>query len=457
MLVTPQHFQINDVFQHYQLYPSHKYIIPYFEGIRQLKLELVNPDTVTLNVERGEFLFKDMTHVVISENALINSRSFKDAWKLTSKPIKIYIGLKRWKENSENVTIIPDKSDLSAIRTRFITTTESKTFNDLHEGSGATANNIRFMYYALRLFAESEIVKHGDYEFIPIAQLVKKGKSILISRNFIPPTINIKVPDKLFEIIKDIQKQIFTRIRELEPYKRNRSSFSGRPESMRYILALGVLNKYFLMIEHLLYTSEVHPWTIFGLFMQMIGELSTYSDQINLTGENPTEIHYDHNNIKSCFSKASGIISKLLYGITAGAKFEAQLEFDGNYFSCDLPQGIFEGKNRFYLAITSLEKQEIIVHKILEKAILGTSKSVALDYVSFSQGIGLQLIENPSQELPPDIPFQSHSIYFIIDHNDERWGDIKQNYQISLLVKNIEIKNTSIQLLVSEGENYAPD
>jgi len=459
LLVTPQHFQINDIYHQSLLYPSHKYIVPFFEGVRQLELELTNPETITLNVQKGEFIFDDLTHVIISENALINSRSFKDEWKLISAPLKIYIGLKKWKDNSENVTIIPDKEDLSNVKTRFITTTESETYNDLHDGSGAKANNIRIMYFALKLFSESEIVSKGDYAIIPIAQLEKKGKSVIISDHFIPPTISIHVPDTLFAIIQDIQKQIYTRIRELEPYKRNRSSFSGRPESMRYILALSSLNRYVLMIDHLLNTSEVHPWTIFGVLKQMIGELSTYSDHLNLTGKEPIEINYDHDNLRKCFFDVSSMVSEILYGISAEAKFEAEFKFDGDYFSCDLPKGIFEGKHQFYLAISSQEKREKIIDNLLNNAILGTRESVAIDYKNFSSGIDLQLIENPSQELPPDVPFQSNALYFLIDHNDERWEQVKNSNQISLFLdeEDIDLMNLSIQLLVSEGVNYAID
>ncbi len=53
---------------------------------------------------------------------------------------------------------------------------------------------------------------------------------------------------------------------------------------MVYLLALRSLNRYIPQLFHLS-ESTGHPWTVYGLLRQLIGELSSFSEQFTVSGD----------------------------------------------------------------------------------------------------------------------------------------------------------------------------
>ena len=62
--------------------------------------------------------------------------------------------------------------------------------------------------------------------------------------------------------------------------------------------------------------SSCHPWTVYGLLRQLIGELSSFSEQFAVSGDavdGSGELpKYYHLNLRHCFSRAQSVITALL-------------------------------------------------------------------------------------------------------------------------------------------------
>ena len=133
----------------------------------------------------------------------------------------------------------------------------------------------------LRVFWETEQAKIGDYDLLPVAQLERFGEEITLSAKFAPPSLSIFSTDLLLKIAKEIRDQIAARGRQLEEYKTQRgihtAEFGSR--DMVYLLALRSFNRYIPLLWHLTETRQVHPWTVYGLLRQLIGELSSFLEQ----------------------------------------------------------------------------------------------------------------------------------------------------------------------------------
>jgi type VI secretion system protein ImpJ len=87
----------------------------------------------------------------------------------------------------------------------------------------------------------------------------------------------------------------------------------------------------------------------------LIGEMTTFSERISVTGtlDDGTVLvpAYRHQELWHCFSSAQSLVTQLLDEITAGPEYMMPLLFDGTYYATDLPPAIFEGRNRFFLAL----------------------------------------------------------------------------------------------------------
>ncbi len=339
------------------LIPFQKYMAPYFWGLWNMEIDAGALQTGSFNLLKGEFVFPDGTHASLQGNALINARSFLEQWDKDGKPLNIYLGLKNWTDDGANVTVLPSLANVSTVSTRFATANNPEEARDLH--AGGAEGWIRKLHFVLRIFWESERNERGDYQFIQIAQLQKFGQEIRLSEDFIPPSLSCNSSHSLAKLVTEIRDQVASRAYQLEEHKSRRgvqtAEFGSR--DMVYFLALRSINRYVPLLFHCTKSEFTHPWHIYGVLRQLIGELTTFSEEISVLGavkngdKERTIPDYDHNAIWDCFSAAQDMISHLLDQITAGPEYIIRLVSDGTYFASELKPSIFEGRNRFYLAV----------------------------------------------------------------------------------------------------------
>ena len=74
------------------------------------------------------------------------------------------MGLKKWNDAGENVTVLSNLDNLSDVTTRFVTSTDPEEIQDLHQ-DGPSAQ-VKRLYYVLKIFWETEKHLLGDYEII---------------------------------------------------------------------------------------------------------------------------------------------------------------------------------------------------------------------------------------------------------------------------------------------------
>ncbi len=86
LFLQPQHFQLEDVHFQSLMTPFHRFLQPHLWGTGDLEIQKAALGNRSFDLLRGEFLFPDMTYVVFPGNALIEARSFDDAWVEGGKP-----------------------------------------------------------------------------------------------------------------------------------------------------------------------------------------------------------------------------------------------------------------------------------------------------------------------------------------------------------------------------------
>ena len=432
LFLQPQHFQLLDLSFQSLLTPFHHFIEPHFWGVGEIEIQKAALGRRSFNVLKGNFLFPDGSYTVLPGNALLEARPFDEAWVEGGKPFPVYIGIKKWDGARENVTILNKLENLSEVTTRFVTTADPEEVKDLH--SGGPKGQVKRLFYVLKVFWETEWDQLGDYVLIPLAQLERAGEEIRLSEHYVPPCLTISSSEPLFKLIKEIRDQIAARSHQLEEYKSQRgiqtAEFGSR--DMVYLLALRSLNRYVPVFSHFTEAQQVHPWTIYGMIRQMIGELSSFSERVNVIGEleDGTRIlpNYDHQNLWECFSAAQALVTQLLDEITAGPEYVIRLIYDGTYYAADLKPTIFEGRNRFYLVLKT-EEDPKSVHKSLETiAKLSSREHSPILIARALPGIGLEHLPVPPQELPR----RAHSIYFAIDHHSDQWSLVMKGHNIAL-------------------------
>ncbi len=432
LFLQPQHFQLGDAHFRSLLAPFHEFLRPHLWGAGEFEIQKAGLGNRSFNLLRGEFLFPDMTHVVFPGNAIIEARSFDDAWVEGGKPFTVFVGLRKWHDAGENVTVAPRLENLSEATTRFVTTADPEDVQDLHQG-GPPAQ-VKRLYYVLKVFWETERDQLGDYVLIPLAQLERSGEEITLSEHFVPPCLTISGSESLVKLVKEIRDQLSARAHQLEQYKQERgihtAEFGAR--DMVYLLALRSLNRYVPLLFHLTESQPVHPWTVYGILRQLIGELSSFSQRVNVMGEleDGTRLlpSYDHQGLWEGFSGAQAVFTQLLDEITAGPEYVIQLVYDGTYYAAELSPAIFEGRNRFYLVLETEGDPQSVIQSLETLAKFSSRESLPILIARALAGIKLEHLPVSPQELPR----RANSVYFRIDHHSDQWVQVERGHNMAL-------------------------
>jgi type VI secretion system protein ImpJ len=405
------------------LQPFRKYGQPYFWGVGRCSIQESLLGTRQFEVVSGEFLFPDGTYVVLPGNSLIKSRSFQDAWVEADKPFNVYLGLRQWNSNADNVTIAPSPDEMAAVNTRFATTAESENVNDLH--SNGPPAKVSYLTHIVRIFWENEKEKMDNYSFIPIARLIRKGDEIALAEDFAPPSLTVGSADSLVKITKDIRDQVASRCKQLEEYK--------NPKEIKTMtLALFALNRQVPLLTHLCEANHIHPWWAYSILRQIVGELSTFSAQMNANGEGQDGaqnlLPFDQEKLGECFRSIHTLISTLLNDILAGPEYSTQLKHDGSFFTGPMPHEFFGRHHRYWLLAQTSASAEEVVRGVSRVGKLASAENLVALVARAIPGIPLI----PYDGVPAGLPQRANTQYFQIDASNRFWPDIIKAESISL-------------------------
>ncbi len=433
LFLQPQHFQFEDRFFGTLLSPYFKFSKPYLWGVAEIELPKTLSGNTFEKLHSGEFLFPDMSHIVFPGNAVMSGRSFDESVLEEGKPVEVYLGLKKWDNKGGNVTVLSNFENLSNVSTRFVASTEMESVNDMHQEEGPPAN-LKRLYYVLKLFWEYETERLGDYALIPISKLEKVGDDVVISDRFVPPCLSVHSSPVLKRIIKEVKDQISARGYQLESYKKERGIHSAEfgSRDMVYLLALRSLNRYIPALVHSTETTQTHPWSVYGLLRQLIGELSSFSESISVTGEAEDGSrllpNYDHSNLWTIFSSAQALVTRLLDDITAGPDYILPLLFDGTFYVADLQPQMFEGGNRFYLVLRTDLSPEKVIKSLENIAKVSSREDLPIRIARALPGVRVDHLSVPPQELPR----RADSLYFELNHHSDQWAHVEKGRNIGL-------------------------
>ncbi len=432
LFLQPQHFQLLDLSFQSLMAPFHHFIEPHFWGIGEIEVQKAALGLRSFNLLKGTFLFPDGTFAVFPGNAFVEARAFNEAWVEGGKPFTVLMGLKKWNNDGGNVSVVEKLQNLSDVTTRFVTTPDPEEVKDLH--SGGPQGRVKRLYFALKIFWEPEREQLGDYVLIPIAQLERVGEEIRLSEHFVPPSLTISSSEPLFNLIKEIRDELAARSHQLEEYKSQRGIQTAEfgAQDMVYLLALRSLNRYVPAFLHFTEVQPIHPWAVYGVLRQLIGELSTFWDEVNVMGEMKDGSlilpNYDHRNIWECFLVAQKLTTFLLDKITAGPEYVIRLIFDGTYYAATLKPAVLEGRNRFYLVLKTEEDPKLILKSVETMAKLSSREHLPILIARALPGVGLEHLPLPPQELPR----RAHSVYFALNHHSDQWNLVQTGNNIAL-------------------------
>lgn len=432
LFLQPQHFQLSDQYQDARLAPYQTYMQPHFWGVCKIEMLASSLAHRTCEIESGEFLFPDGSFVSIPGNAVINARSFEDDWVDPEKPFTIYLAMHKVSQFEDNVTVLPSLENSADVTTRYITTSAPESARDVFvEGADA---QVKFLRYALKIVFDNEKDEMNDYDLVAIAQVVRDGDSIIYNRHYLPPCLNIASIPEMMRIVKEVRDEITGRATQLSAYKSpTHAKKEFDPNMLRYKMALQSLSRFVPRLFHITEAGTVHPWFVYGVLRELVSEISTYTDRVNLLGESADGLRlvpgYDHNDLGNCFNSASNMVSQLLNEITIGPQFLVEMSFDGIAFDADVPPEFFTEYVDFFLIVNTVDNFDESQKSLLTAAKLASRDVVETLVERSLPGVGM--IYLPAA--PPGLPRRPNSHYLRVDVHDDQWASVVRQENVALI------------------------
>jgi type VI secretion system protein ImpJ len=432
LFLQPQHFQLLELQNQYSKKPLYELATPYYFGVGHIQFSTESLNARSFQVRAINLIFQDHTFIEYPGNAVICPRSFDKVWINSDQPLDVYLGLKKMSAVAPNVTVVQSLDDAAFADTRMVSQADTQEFPDLY--STGTQANIPTVHYAVRIFFGSELNSLDNYDLIHIARLSRDSDTIKIDPLYIPPCYSLAGSSMLSDIVKDIRDDMAGRLRQLEDYKvpREVNQQAILPEYFVLLQVVQALNRLVPAIFHLTETNQAHPWDIYGQLRVIVGEISTFSENIDVFGKRKGSTEglpaYDHLNLALCFSTARFLIDQLLNQITVGPEFLAIMEERGDYLAASLPLKFFTNRNRFYLVLQTSSSKNYPAESLRRVARLGALSEMPNLIEHALPGIDLIDIATAPQGLPK----RPNSRYFRIEQMSDGWENVEREGELAL-------------------------
>lgn len=441
LFLKPHHFQYIQAYQEQDSLTIKENLEPYFWGVSKLnidKKELLNKNFVLQDLE---LIFMDGTIVKVPQNAVVAERSFDDI----EEDLHVYVGLKTFSQTNINVTELGSYENLENVDTRFISKKDASSVKNLYHDDESA--DIQFMDYSLKIFFDDEIQNLSSYQVIEIARVKISGDQISVANDFTPPVLNITADSNFYGIIKQIQKDLTSHASQLEEYKLTSDNQTQEPHYLKYVMALQVLASNLPKLNHMIKTPNIHPWYYYGLFLELIGVLSTFSSRVNILGKldngNYLIQEYNHQNLYECFNDIKLLVRELLDGIIIGPDYILPFLKDEMTFSLDCPVMIFNAKYRYFLVLKTPSEAKKLQDDFENFAKIATATQLDTIVQRSLLGLPFEKYNMPIQGLPQ----RENSAYFELFTDDSHWVAVQQAQNISIEFDDA-LDDVSIELIV---------
>ena len=267
-----------------------------------------------------------------------------------------------------------------------------------------------------------------DYALIPftIVKEVNANKQVILDQDFIVPALSIAAAPKLLTVIQELQGLLSHRS-EMLSHRLTDAQQSATAEIADFML-LQLVNRYEPYFHHLCSQHKMHPEQLYQVFLQLMGEISTFTSDKRRPIVPP---NYQHEDLLKTFApvikalrhslsmvlEQNAVAIKLIerqYGIWAGEFNDPDL-----LAQCD-----------FVLAVYADMPTEIIRNNFPNQVKIAPVEQIRNIVSRALPGIDIQAMP----VAPRQIPYHANFSYFMLNKGHEYWQQLKNSAGIAFHV-----------------------
>lgn len=431
LYLQPQHFQSIDLHNEWQHAQIRRSAQPYNQGMVELKINNAALQDFVVSIDSVDCIMPGGVYLSYPGNCQLEKRHFREAWKQRDQPFTLWLALRRFDPQHNNVTLL--KKEHERAGTRWVNTNDDPVMKDIYDQ--APEATVARLCYNVRILTEEEMQEAVDCECIPLMRLRYENDRVKFDPDFSAPAVTLHGSATLYEMIETIYYDVSARAKKLEEYKRSERLVSGsdRGDRITQLLAMRTLNHVLPLLKNMLQARQVHPWQIYCLLSQLIGELSSFNEGCSFLGEwrtgNDNLQPYDHYQLNSCFDSVRKTLARLLNNLVLEDNVYITMEKDiHGVYTSQIESEQLNNAEKILLLLRSstitLENQQI---KNTGGIKLASTQSINLLIQHALPGAPVTFC----QQAPRGVPNRSDSSYFIVDRQSKLWTAAEQDKSIS--------------------------
>jgi type VI secretion system protein ImpJ len=440
LFLHPQHFQAADEEMRRGTELLRVYGLPFFWGVSSLTWRGANI-VQSLEIERIEAVFPSGAVINAPFDASPAPLAMTADWPEPDRPGILYMGLALEDAAGNNA----EPEGVAGGR-RFVYPENPELLPDAY-GSAPPAP-VQRLRYAPVLIRDADKERYPNFELLPLALVRRTGERVELDPHFTPPLLRLEASRHLSSLVREVQDTALSCAGRLAGYKNTEGSESADMQFVVNFTALGILNRNIPLLEHLRSAPDIHPWHIYGALRRLLGELSTFYDDIDCLGRHSssdeTVSGYTHENPGACFGEICASLQKLLAGLGLSAAKTLDLLPDPPYFSAALPDDFLSPSCRYWLMIRSAQLRPADAENFPRYAKLGTSDRMNTIIAKAVSGVPLTMMRSS----PPGFAKRADTAWYMVDSAHPLWQTAAVQKKISLFWEgapaDIQVKIVSI-------------
>ncbi|HEY7750781.1 MAG TPA: type VI secretion system baseplate subunit TssK, partial [Ignavibacteriaceae bacterium] len=262
-------------------------------------------------------------------------------------------------------------------------------------------------------------------------------------QSYIPPVVEISASSVLMEHSRNILGALVSKSKEL----RNQASIQ-KPEitmtQIEILLMLQSINTFIPLLNYYNSAGSIHPENLYMLFLNIAGQLSTFSNLGLRTGELPI---YDHKHLTEIFKQVVIEINSMLNvqktverkDIIIPLRRQAETLFVGQLSPAHMTA-------QFFISVASDMPEKKVITELPKNIKISAYEEIFAVHQAGIQGVTIEYIARP----PAGISVDNKAHYFKINKEGRFWEKITSKNNIAFFIA-AEFKSLQMELVLLTG------
>ncbi len=277
----------------------------------------------------------------------------------------------------------------------------------------------------LRLLRARELT--DAYAAIGIAHVVERrdDMQIQLDRSYIPPQVVLDATEHLAGVARLMHGLVAQRSQALAA---RMGQLSGGVSELADFMMLQLLNRAEPLLRQHANVPQLHPFALFTEYLQLAGELSTFTGASRRPPEFPL---YRHDDLRGCFGPLIDALRRLLSVVLEQNAFQIELVDRSHGVRTAVAPDLELVRNGvFVLAVAAQLPPEQLRQRFVSQTKIGPVDRIR-DLVNLQlPGIGLQSLP----VAPRQLPFHAGHFYFELDRQSDLWRQFEKSGSLAMHV-----------------------